>query len=916
MSTKLKGTTSFDHFLHIIQSLYIIENSMTASNNEQKWRSLDHALCSLIVNSIDSNEMNELDERTLMKKTLKESVSQIRLKPELVKDEELIIQVEPINPMKFEKKPETVNKEVQTDKILIETIEVSTVSETAIDKAKLPVEKKDKVQEIPEGYVFPDPPPDLPEVEASKPKIPDLPPDLPEVEAAKPKIPKPPPNLPGVITDDDNEDNDGSSDPRIPKPPPNLPVVESTDCENSKIPKPPPNIPGVQGAEAKGDTKQIHVPVLKPSKKLRTLQWDKFSDKDVKTKQLSLWKNIKLSQLSLDSKFIKIVEEDYCVKEVVKSATQKSNKNEKITFFDQRAGMNICIFLKQFKKPSLTDIIREGDVHVISLEQTKAFAKILPENSVVKQLREYDDALNKLNEADYFFKEFVKLENYDLRIQMLNTKLEYFGEYHELDPNLDKLDKACTEILGNTLLNKVLELVLTLGNFINYGSHAGSAAGFRVSSLTKLKDTRANKPRMTLMNSIVDIAEDRSPELLKLAASMPTLESALRLSSDQLSDAVKVIDKKIEQMQAKTLKAATDLNEQVTSFLQVAQPQIAELKKKAIRVTKMSSEICQFFAEDPKTYKLEDFMKVLFQFTNDFDRAVNQNIKRREDEARKERISEKQKALSQKKPNLGKLGVQSTKTDDCDIIEKLMGEIKNGMTLKSFSEVRGSTICEDETTRKNSVLSNLSPTQLATTQRVRKKTTYRINTHASMKKVSVGSISTTSSTKADYKEEEKHTSPLNISNPVIHKEVIRESSQEVKTEVTPVIVSSNTELEIISQEQPKDEQSRVDYISITVNESQNLDIRQEMISPDPPHLDDYSDKTTALENGIRTNDAADDKLVESGINNVQAAEPVLNTASTESIKEGKSIKQAKKKDPSPSKLKFWHGRKKTNKSPS
>lgn len=41
------------------------------------------------------------------------------------------------------------------------------------------------------------------------------------------------------------------------------------------------------------------------------------------------------------------------------------------------------------------------------------------------------------------------------------------------------------------------------------GKYSGNAVGFRISSLTKLIDTRANKPRITLLHYLVNEAEKK-----------------------------------------------------------------------------------------------------------------------------------------------------------------------------------------------------------------------------------------------------------------------------------------------------------------------------------------------------------------------------------------------------------------------
>ncbi len=52
------------------------------------------------------------------------------------------------------------------------------------------------------------------------------------------------------------------------------------------------------------------------------------------------------------------------------------------------------------------------------------------------------------------------------------------------------------------------------------GRYAGSAVGFRISSLLKLVETRANKPRMTLLHYLVDEARREDPHALQFAADL------------------------------------------------------------------------------------------------------------------------------------------------------------------------------------------------------------------------------------------------------------------------------------------------------------------------------------------------------------------------------------------------------------
>ena len=79
-----------------------------------------------------------------------------------------------------------------------------------------------------------------------------------------------------------------------------------------------------------------------------------------------------------------------------------------------------------------------------------------------------------------------------------------------------------TEILKSESLKDLFYIILVIGNMINavsyiylviccysndvQGSRSGGAYGFTVTSLDNLRDTRANKPRMTFMHYIVSVS--------------------------------------------------------------------------------------------------------------------------------------------------------------------------------------------------------------------------------------------------------------------------------------------------------------------------------------------------------------------------------------------------------------------------
>lgn len=94
-----------------------------------------------------------------------------------------------------------------------------------------------------------------------------------------------------------------------------------------------------------------------------------------------------------------------------------------------------------------------------------------------------------------------------------------------------------SDVLQSEILPEVLQLILIIGNFLNcvsissqlilhvilytisyrntnaflsltQGGYAGNAVAFKINSLLKIVDTRANKPRMNLMHFLVHVGNN------------------------------------------------------------------------------------------------------------------------------------------------------------------------------------------------------------------------------------------------------------------------------------------------------------------------------------------------------------------------------------------------------------------------
>jgi diaphanous 1 len=77
------------------------------------------------------------------------------------------------------------------------------------------------------------------------------------------------------------------------------------------------------------------------------------------------------------------------------------------------------------------------------------------------------------------------------------------------DPKVSESEtllNASQALLAATLFPRVLALVLDIGNYLNAGTRAGNAMGFRLASLLALKDTRsADGGKTSLLDYLVEV---------------------------------------------------------------------------------------------------------------------------------------------------------------------------------------------------------------------------------------------------------------------------------------------------------------------------------------------------------------------------------------------------------------------------
>ncbi|KFR12627.1 FH2 domain-containing protein 1, partial [Opisthocomus hoazin] len=444
------------------------------------------------------------------------------------------------------------------------------------------------------------------------------------------------------------EDTTTASQPPPPPPPPPLP--------GPSVPLPPQLTNGHDNHGKK--------------KRMRSFFWKTIPEEQVRGKN-NIWTIAARPQYQIDTKTI---EELFGQQEETKpqDARNRSLKSsfketkEEVSILDAKRSMNVGIFLKQFKKSaeSIIEDIYHGRSEPYDSELLHEFLKLLPEAEEVKKLKAFDGDVSKLSQADSFMYLLIQVPNYALRIEAMVLEREFSPSCASLQDDMKIIRRATKELMTCEELHSILHLVLQAGNIMNAGGYAGNAVGFKLSSLLKLADTKANKPGMSLLHFVALEAQKKDAALLNFSEKIRAVHDAARLSIENVEAELHSLSFKARSVKD-SIRRDPKLFQQMENFLQFAVRHLKELEHQKKELQKEGNALIDFFCEDKETMKLDECFQIFKEFCVRFNKAVKEN---REREIQELHSLQRRKELEEKRRSwaageLGSFGRSSSEND-------------------------------------------------------------------------------------------------------------------------------------------------------------------------------------------------------------------------------------------------------------
>ncbi|TSL61285.1 Cerebellin-4 [Bagarius yarrelli] len=276
--------------------------------------------------------------------------------------------------------------------------------------------------------------------------------------------------------------------------------------------------------------------------------------------------------------------------------TESSNHVE--ILLNAKIAHNFNIFLKSFpvQPKELKDklfIVDEGEGG-LSDEHIASLRRYLPTPDDIEMYKSYKGDVSELHLVDQYMRELCNIPYLSTRLDLLLTLRELPISIEDLTPLIIQKIVMCRQLWGCESFERVLEYLLTIGNYLNQHAGKEKAKGFRLSSLTKLSQLRGNEKKFTLMHALVEQIMLHEPRLATFFQELTEFETVPGVVKNELQKVIQYRKTyKWKNVGTQHFKFSKDLKIAIEKY----EADLSQLTKRCAEMRKLYADILVKFGE-------------------------------------------------------------------------------------------------------------------------------------------------------------------------------------------------------------------------------------------------------------------------------------------------------------------------------
>ncbi len=330
---------------------------------------------------------------------------------------------------------------------------------------------------------------------------------------------------------------------------------------------------------------------------------------------------------------------------------------------DGKRARNIEIGLAQFRAfarfEDLGVCVEQMDESQLHADRLETLLDIAPTALETRKMNEQLDRgldQSSLGAAERFHLAVGKVPRFREKVRAFLFKSQFTDASARLRKQSQTLREAVQQIISSKKLTKVLETVLSVGNLMNSGTHAGDAVGITLDSLLKLTSTKSHDNKMTVLDYVVMtmLKSEQKSKHTTFPQDLSRLRDAPKCSPPVLKSGLQTLARGLKHMRSEAEKDSGgavegkggqgEFSAQCQAFLdESGQPTLAELEESIATAEQDCGRLREHFGEDAKCDVVRLFA-TLEKFSSAFAQSVKKHTERQERQRRmRAREQEKQK---------------------------------------------------------------------------------------------------------------------------------------------------------------------------------------------------------------------------------------------------------------------------------
>ena len=286
--------------------------------------------------------------------------------------------------------------------------------------------------------------------------------------------------------------------------------------------------------------------------------------------------------------------------------------------------INIVLNKIRIDSLEISDAIEQYDLNVLTQDICDLLLPIMPNEAEIKEVAAFNgDILQELQSCDQFVLIISGIIGYKERIRAILFKYNYIDDYIIISKEINRVFKVFKFMKEDKNLQRLLEVMLALGNYMNGGGFRGGAFGYTLASLVKFSDTKSNG--YTFIDYVVKFIYETLKEG-KVFEVLKKLKKFDKMQYQVIVEGVKQMENRWKDVQA-LKKIITEKKDELleedksesflNDFYNDAEDKIKEIKEKLEQIDKDYVGVAKFFGENAEKFTLVQFVDTFRKFKKD-----------------------------------------------------------------------------------------------------------------------------------------------------------------------------------------------------------------------------------------------------------------------------------------------------------